>query len=68
MRQTVFVLVLIIASLLSLAGYCLALLDWVNDVQEGIYQRNHLEAVLETSALALYTYLGIRFTKNKINV
>lgn len=63
MRQVLLVLLLAVGSLACFAGYCAALIDWVQDYKAGVYDRNHLEAFLETGALSLYTFLGIRFMR-----
>ena len=63
MRQARFILLFAMASLASFAGYCAALIDWVQDYKTGVYERNHLEAFLETVGLCLYTFLGIRFLR-----
>ncbi|WP_026308380.1 hypothetical protein [Spirosoma spitsbergense] len=68
MRQLLFVVISIIGGLASFTGFCLALIDWVQDMEEGIYQESHLEAFLETGALVLYTSLAIRFMRNKLNL
>ena len=68
MRQTLIAIIFILGSLISVTGYCMALVDWFQDVREGIYQENHLEGILETSALGFYTFLAIRFTKNKMSL
>ncbi|MGF7216316.1 hypothetical protein GGR92_002481 [Spirosoma lacussanchae] len=57
---------LIAIGLLGFCGYCTALLDWVQDVRTGAYILNYPEAVLETSALIMYTYLSIRFFRSKL--
>lgn len=57
-----------IGVLLCFAGYCYALIDWVVDYQSGVYQRQQLEALYETSALLLYTALGLRFMNRRINL
>ena len=56
---------LIAGSLICFMGYCAALIDWVQDAQTGVYQRNPLEAVLETFAIGAYTYFAIRFIQAK---
>ena len=61
MRQALFFLLLAIASLICFTLYCAALIDWVQDYKTGVYERNHLEAFLETAGLGLYTFFGIRF-------
>ena len=67
-RQLLFIVILLIGSVASFAGYYVALIDWVQDYNKGIYATNYWEAVLETSALFLYSYLAIRFMKNKVNL
>ncbi|RYC67894.1 MULTISPECIES: hypothetical protein [Spirosoma] len=66
MRHTVWMFLLIATALLGFCGYCTALLDWVQDVRTGAYGLNYQEAVLETSALIMYTYLSIRFFRSKL--
>ncbi len=67
MRQLLFIVILIIGSVASFAGYCAVLIDWLQDLSNGIYANNRLEAALETAALFLYTYLAVRFMKSKLN-
>ena len=54
--------------LVCFAGYCYALIDWVIDYETGVYKRQQLEAVYETSALLLYTALGLRFINRRIDL
>lgn len=61
MRKLLLLLLIILGASAAFTGYCAALLDWVQDFSGGVYQRNLVEAVLETSALVIYTYLGVRF-------
>lgn len=49
-------------------GYCAALIDWVQDYQSGLYGRESVEAALETGAILLYTYIGIRFIKSRVKL
>lgn len=65
MRQAILIILLIAGSLLAFLAYCAALIDWVQDAQTGVYERNHWEALAETLALVVYTYLAIRFIKRK---
>ncbi|MBC3785975.1 hypothetical protein FHK02_2456 [Spirosoma sp. LMG 31448] len=65
MRQLLVVTILASGSLICFTGYCVALIDWVQDIENGTYWRNHLEAVLETFALFTYSYLAIRFMKSR---
>ncbi|GAB4044495.1 hypothetical protein [Spirosoma jeollabukense] len=67
-RQALFALLLAIGSLTCFAGYCTALIDWVQDYKTGVYERNHLEAFLETGALGFYTFLGIRFMRLRMRL
>ena len=66
MHQASCILILIVVGIICFSGYCMALIDWVQDARTGVYESNHLEAVLETSALIVYTYLAIRFMKRKV--
>lgn len=67
MRQLLLILVLIIGSVASFAGYCAMLINWIQDLNNGMYATNKLEAILETAALLLYTYLAVRFMRSKLN-
>lgn len=58
-----FVLLLTV-SLVGFIGYCYALIDWVQDVLTGVYADNHVEAILDTMALGVYTYLARRFLRS----
>ena len=66
MRQNIAIFLFAAASLVCFGGYCAALIDWVQDYSTGVYQRNLLEAFLETGALCLYTFLGIRFLRHRV--
>lgn len=67
MRQLLLIVILFIGSIASFVGYCAILIDWVHDLSSGVYSNNRLEAVLETTALFLYTYMAIRFMRSKLN-
>lgn len=65
MRQSSLLLFLLTAGVMGgFMGYCYALIDWVQDVQTGVYADNHVEALSETAALGLYTYLAFRFLRS----
>lgn len=66
MRQASSILFLIVVGIICFSGYCMALIDWVQDARTGVYKSNHIEAALETSALVVYTYLAMRFVKRKL--
>lgn len=61
MRQTLLLTLLLTAGFMGFIGYCYALIDWIQDVQTGVYAHNYPEAILETTALGVYTYLALRF-------
>ena len=61
MRQNLPLILLLTAGFTGFIGYCYALIDWVQDVLTGVYACHHVEAILETTALGVYTYLAIRF-------
>ncbi|AUD00573.1 hypothetical protein [Spirosoma pollinicola] len=67
-RQMLFALLLMVGAFVGFMGYCYAWMDWVDDVQTGVYRKNYLEAAGETSALGLYTYLAIRFVKRNVTL
>lgn len=66
MRRTWLLVLIILSSLAAFVGYCAAIVDWIQDYSGGIYKQNFIEAILETSALAVYTCLGIRFFNRNI--
>ena len=66
MRSALLPVLLLTISLIGFTGYCYALIDWVQDVQTGVYERNYIEAIVETTALGLYSYLAIRFLRSKL--
>jgi hypothetical protein len=61
MYKIFFLLFICLGALLVLAGYCAVLIDWIQDISADVYKQNFMEALLETSGLGVYTYLGIRF-------
>ena len=67
-RKAMLVSAIVAATGLSFAGYCAALIDWVEDVRTGVYVINHLEAFWETFALGLYTFLAFRFLRGRISL
>ena len=65
MNANLLLLLVVLGALVAFAGYCAALVNWAQDLLGGVYRQNLTEAVLETSGLVIYTYLGIRFfTRN----
>ncbi len=68
MRQTIIITILLLGSLISMTGYYLALSHWIQAINEGVYKQNYLEAVLKTAALVVYTFLAVRFTRDRVNL
>ena len=70
MRQSIFLILLITASLLSFGWYCVSLIDLVEDIKTGVYEHNYLLSlsIIKSLALLVYTYLAIQFIKSKINL
>ncbi|WP_138991664.1 hypothetical protein [Larkinella sp. C7] len=68
MRNTLWFIVLILTSLLCFAGYCASVIDWVRDLQTGVYRHNRVEGLLETGAQILYLYLAIRFARKHVDI
>jgi hypothetical protein len=68
MRQALIIVMLIFGSLLSIIGYYMILMDWIQDIGEGVYKENYSELVFETLTLVLYTYLAVRFTRNNVHL
>lgn len=67
-RQHVRIVLILAASVMSFIIYCSMWVDWLQDFKTGIYSRFYLEALVETVALAGYTYLGVRFAYNRVNM
>jgi hypothetical protein len=67
MKSQLLAILLVAGVLVCFAAYCYAIIDWVTDYRTGVYQREHLEALYETSALVLYTLLGLRFMNKRMN-
>jgi hypothetical protein len=68
MKQNLPFYLILLTAVLGLTGYLACLSDWINDYQTGHYQTHQLEAWLESSFIALYTYLGIRFGLRNVNM
>lgn len=66
MRQVLIIAGIILGCATCLAGYILALADWVDDFKTGVYAANEAEALLETGAILVYTYAGFDFFKRRM--
>jgi hypothetical protein len=66
MRKSLIILGTVIGSLVCLLVYCAMLIDWVQDYKTGLYVANHAEALLETTAILVYTVGGFTFFKHKV--
>ncbi|WP_338871892.1 hypothetical protein WBJ53_26580 [Spirosoma sp. SC4-14] len=66
MRQVLVITGVVVGCIICLAGYLLALADWVDDFKTGTYATNEAEALLETGAIVLYTYAGFDFFKKRM--
>ncbi len=67
MHKTFLLFIIIIGALVAFCGYWAILIDWIRDYSSGVYNHNCLEAVLESGALLLYTYFGIKFFQRHVN-
>lgn len=67
-KKLLLVSAMVAATGLSVVGYWVALLDWIKDTRTGVYATHHLEALGETFALVLYTFLAVRFLRNRIRL
>ena len=61
MSKTLLLLLICLGALGAFALYCAALINWVQEYSTGMYEHNYTQLTLETVAIFLYTYLGIRF-------
>lgn len=66
MHRLLLLLLVILGALLAFTLYCAALIDWIQDYSTGVYSQHIIEAILETGAILLYTYLGIKFFNRHI--
>lgn len=65
MKAPMVVCFVLIAAACCFAGYCYALIDWVQDVRTGVYEHERLEAFCETSALVGYHAYGLHFLRSR---
>ena len=61
MDKRLLILIVVIGAVAAFIGYFAVLVDWLQDYTNGTYDRIPTEAILETGALTVYTFLGIRF-------
>ena len=66
MRQLLHSLLLLTGIVLAFVWYCAALIDWLQDYSSDYYAFHRVEQVLETAALLVYTYLGVRFYQKRM--
>ncbi|MFD2933045.1 hypothetical protein [Spirosoma flavum] len=67
MHKTFLLFIIIIGASVAFFGYCAVLIDWIRDYSSGVYRHDYLEAVLESGALVLYTYFGIKFFNRHVS-
>lgn len=67
MNRTFFLLIVIVGALAAIFGYCVVLINWIQNYSRGVYFNNQLENLLVSAALVLYTYFGIRFFYRHVN-
>ncbi|GAB2553711.1 hypothetical protein GCM10027085_51170 [Spirosoma aerophilum] len=67
MNKTFFLLLVILGALAAFCGYCALLINWLQNYSNGVYLHNHTGAVLESGALVLYTFFGIKFFYRHVN-
>ena len=63
MRQSLLFLSLLMAGILGLSLYCIALVDCIHHYQTGMFASHPTEAGLETGGLLVYSWLGLKFLK-----
>ena len=66
MRQLIYSHLLVTGMLLTFVWYCAALIDWLQDYLTAYYAFHRVEQVLETAAILVYTYLGVRFYQKRM--
>ncbi|WP_461113502.1 hypothetical protein [Spirosoma jeollabukense] len=68
MSRTRLLLLICVGALVAFALYCAALINWIEDYSTGLYDRNYAGLMLETGAILIYTYLGIRFFNRNLRL
>lgn len=68
MHRSKLIVAFVLGSLLSFSWYFMALVDWVQDFETGIYHQNYMEAAFKTGAILLYNLAGIVFLRRKTNL
>ena len=63
MRQSLLLVGLLIAGMLGLSLYCVALINCVHHYQTGLFASHSTEAGLEIGGLLIYSWLGLKFLK-----
>ena len=66
MRRLLYSLLLIAGLSLAVVWYCAAQIDWLQDYSIDYYAFHRVEQVLETAAILVYSYLGVRFYQKRI--
>lgn len=67
MRRFFYSLLLLTGVLVAFVGYCTALINWLQAYSSGYYAHHRLEQVVESVAIVIYTYLGVRFCRRKVD-
>lgn len=68
MHRSKLIVAFVLGSFISFSWYFVALSDWVQDFEMGVYHQNYIEAALETGAILLYNLAGIFFLRRKTNL
>lgn len=56
---------IILASLILFVGYCWILFDWFLDMEEGRFEKEPQDWLLEVGVVLAYCYLAFRFFQSK---
>jgi len=65
MRQSLFLMSIILAILLGFVGYCWLLLDLFQDVKLGRYEYNPFDTLVESVVIVAYCYVAFRFIQSR---
>ena len=66
--QAMYRFILIIGLLITFIGFCIVLIDWIQDYATGFYRNHPLEALLETTGLVAYIVFALRFINSRLSL
>lgn len=67
MSKAFILLIILIGASAAFFGYCAVLIDWIQNYSAGVYSQTRLEVIVESVALFLYTFFGVKFFYRHVN-